>query len=205
MKIFILGATGQTGLILTKRLLEADHHVKAYVRNPEKISYKRSNLIVEDGEIADIKKLTNSMKGYDIVVSCLGGNANKKDNRLTKLTANVVDAMKENDMDRLVAISSAGIENELPGLISKIFVALLYRNAINDHKGAAAYIKDNIKNYTLIRPLSLIDGEETGIYRVASEGVPKGSSKISRNDLSHFMFDVIVKEKYFGESISPAY
>lgn len=205
MKIFILGATGQTGTILTKRLIESDYSVKAFVRNNKKIVLKNKNLIIEEGEIGNLEQLTQSMKGYDVVVSCLGGNANKRDTVLTNLMTNVVDAMTANNITRIVSISSAGIEDEMPGLIAKIFVTLFYKHAINDHKGAANYIKDHIQNYTLIRPLSLVDTVLTKVYRVSETSVPKGASKISREDLSHFMFDVITKSQYVGKSICPAY
>lgn len=205
MNIFIVGATGQTGSILTKSLIEAGYPVKAYVRNSNKIVFKNETLIVEEGEISNLQQLTESMKGYDCVVSCLGGNANKKDTVLTNLMKNVVDAMTANKINRIVSISSAGIENEMPGFIAKMFVALFYKHAINDHKGAANYIKENIQDYTIIRPLSLVDAPITKVYRISEISVPKGASKISREDLSHFMFEVITKSQYIGKSICPAY
>lgn len=205
MKIFILGATGQTGTLLTKKLVESDAEVKVYIRNASKMELESKNLIIEEGEINNQDQLAKSMNGYDVVVSCLGGNANKKEYVLTNLIKNVVDAMKVNNINRMVSISSAGIENELPGIIAKVFVALLYKHAINDHTFAANYIKENVKDYTIIRPLSLVDGDETGDYRVAEVGVPKKSTKISREDLAHFMFDVIVNSLYVGKSVCPAY
>ena len=204
MKIFILGATGQTGTLLTKRLVESGAEVKAFVRDSKRMEIEANNLVIEEGEIHNVDQLTKSMKGYDVVVSCLGGNANKKDYVLARLIKNVVDCMNANGINRIVSISSAGIENEL-GLIGSIFVALLYKNAINDHKQAANYIKENSKDFTIIRPLSLVDGEMTASYRVSEIGVPKKSSKISREDLSHFMFDVIINSKYIGKSVCPAY
>ena len=204
MKIFILGATGQTGTLLTKRLVESGAEVKAYVRDSKRMKIEANNLVIEEGEVHNIDQLTKSMKGYDVVVSCLGGNANKKDYVLARLIKNVVDAMNVNGISRIVSISSAGIENEL-GFIGGIFVVLFYKNAINDHKQAANYIKENTKNYTIVRPLSLVNGETTENYRISELGVPKRSSKISREDLSHFMFDVIINSKYIGKSVCPAY
>lgn len=205
MKVFILGATGQTGSILTQKFIDKGYEVKIYIRNLEKANVTSDLLTVVEGSISDTDKLSEAMIGYDVVCSCLGGNANKKDYALTNLMKNVVHSAEKADVKRIVSISSAGIDNEIPGFIAKLFVNLFYKHAINDHKEAAKIIRSSNLNHTIIRPLSLTNDDFTGEYRVSESGIPKGATKISRRDLAHFMTDVILNDKYKNVSVCPAY
>ena len=60
MKIFLLGATGQTGSIFMKMVLERNHKVTAYVRSPVKVLLHNENLNIVKGDVfslADMAKI----------------------------------------------------------------------------------------------------------------------------------------------------
>jgi len=205
MKIIIFGATGQTGLHLVKLALENGHEVTAFVRNNSKINIKNDRLNIVEGSILEKSQVVDAIKNQDAVISCLGGDANNKSTILTDMIKVVVDAMKENNISRIAYIATAGIDNEMPGLLTKMIISLLFKNVINDHKGAAEYIRSNDLDYTLARPLSLTDGDATGSYRATTAGIPKGGKNISRRDLAHFLLDSIENKKHIAQSIGLAY
>ncbi len=205
MKIIVFGANGKTGLSFVRYALDKGHEVTAFVRNVEKITIEDKNLNIVQGSPLEKDTLKEKIKDHDIVVSCLGGNGNKKSTTLHDMVRNIVDVMNEENVKRIVHISSAGIHNEMPGFISKIFSELLYKNAINDHKLAAEYIINSGLVYTIARPLSLTEGKYTGNYRMISKGVPKGGTNISRADLAHFLLQAVENEEYTNKSICIAY
>lgn len=204
MNIFLLGATGQTGHILLKRLLESGHDVTAYVRSKEKIRDKNSHLTVIQGDIFDQVKLSAAMTDHDAVISCLGGDANNESSIITDMTKAYVSAMKYNHIERLACISTAGIHNEF-SFVTNLIVKLFYKHAIEDHKHAAEYIMKEDLNYTIARPLSLVDGELTTRYRTRENGVPKGGKNISRHDLAHFLVKSVEEKTYSHSTVGLAY
>lgn len=205
MNIIVFGATGQTGLILVNRLLEDHHDVKAYVRNPDKIMIEHSQLTVIKGSVLDADQVSEAMKDQQVVVSCLGGDGNKKSTILTDMTKTIVDAMKKNNIDRIAYIATAGIHDEMPGLLTKIIINLLFKNVINDHKGATKYLMNHQLNYTIARPLSLVEGPLTKTYRKTLEGIPKSGKNISREDLADFLITAIENNEYCKTSVGLAY
>lgn len=204
MNIIVFGATGQTGQLVVKRLLEDNHSVTAFVRNLEKLKTVDDNLKVIKGSVLNSEEVSEAMKNQEAVVSCLGGNDNDKTTAITDMTKIIVDSMKKNHMKRIVAISSAGIHNEF-SFITNLIVKMFYKHVINDHKLAAQIIMSNDLDYTLARPLSLTEGELTKHYRKTPIGVPKGGKDISRQDLAHFLVDVIENDDHKNETVGLAY
>jgi len=203
MRIFLLGATGKTGAIFLKMALENGHNVTAYVRSPEKLMVAE-NLSIVQGDLLSITQMSAAMYNHDVVVSCIGGNDNDKSNVIQELTQVIVASMKKSNMDRIVAISSAGIHNEF-SWATNLILNLFYKHVINDHRMAAQVIITSRINYTLARPLSLTDGNLAKIYRKMTIGVPKGGKDISRQDLAHFLLETIESGAYQNETVGLAY
>ena len=78
MKILVLGATGRTGRIFTRKALEEGHMVTAYVRNPDKalaLLGAHQNLTITPGSLDDAEQLAAASSGQDVMVSILGQKA----------------------------------------------------------------------------------------------------------------------------------
>lgn len=204
MNIIVFGATGQTGQLLVKRLLASNHNVTAFVRNREKLKIVDNHLLVIEGSVLNRKEVSEAMKNHSVVVSCLGGNDNEKTTVIADMVNVIVNAMKTNNITRIVSISSAGIHNEF-SFLTNLIVKLFYKHVINDHKLAADIIMSSDLVYTLARPVSLTEGQLTKNYRKTSIGVPKGGKEISREDLAHFLSDVIEHDSHKNETVGLAY
>lgn len=204
MKIFLLGATGQTGSIFLEMALEGGHSVTAYVRSPEKMMLNNENLTIVKGDIFSVEDMSKAMANHDVVVSCLGGNNNDKRTVINDMTEIIIKCMKMNHMNRIVTISTAGIHDEFSFVMNLIVKAFL-RHAINDHKLAAQAIISSGLEYIIARPLSLTMGPLTKVYRKTVIGVPKGGKEISRQDLAHFLLSVIENDEFKNETVGLAY
>ncbi len=205
MKIVLFGASGKTGRILLELALEAGHQVTAVVRDTSKITISNENLTVKIADLFDKNSVISVAKGNDLAISCLGGDANNKSTLLSDMISVIVPAIKEAGVKEMFHISSAGIHNEMPGVIAKIFVNLFFKNAIADHKIATECIMNSGLDYLIARPLSLTEGEMTKNFRISDISVPKGGKNISRADVAYFLAEAIGNEDYKNKSIALCY
>ena len=167
MRIFLLGARGKIGTVFLNMALAKGHHITAYVRSPEKLTIAE-NLTIIQGNLESIPQMSAAMRDHDVVVSCLGGNDNDQSNVIQKLTEVIVASIKESNVSKIVAISTAGIHNEF-SWVTNFILTLFYKRVINDHRLTAQVIMTSGLDYTLARPLSLTEGR--GAYE-----------KLSKND-----------------------
>ncbi len=205
MKIVLFGATGKTGIIVLELALKAGHEVTAVVRDSSKLTISHENLTVKTVNRFDKRYVIDVSKGAELAISCLGGDANNKSTLLSDMMKIIVAAIKEAGVKEIFHISSAGIHDEMPGVVAKLFVKLFFKNAIADHKIAAECIINSGLDYLILRPLSLVDGEMTKNFRTSDNSVPKGGKNINRADVAYFLVEAIGKKEYKNKSISLCY
>ena len=106
-------------------------------------------------------------------------------------TANIVKAMEEEHVDRLLIVSAMGVGESWSTLsfTNKLFFATVLRSSRGDHEAQEAAVKKSNLNWTILRPSGLTDGALTGSYNIG-EGIQAESSRISSADVAH----AIVKE-----------
>ncbi|MCH4009707.1 NAD(P)H-binding protein [Companilactobacillus sp.] len=113
-KVLILGANGQVARIVEERLMaeNPDDKLTLFLRNSSRLNNLEGhkNVTIVDGDITDFDDVNNVMKGQDIVYVSMVDHT--PDNVITN---NVVKAMKENNVQRVVETSLLGLYNEVPG------------------------------------------------------------------------------------------
>ncbi|HXC63932.1 MAG TPA: NAD(P)H-binding protein, partial [bacterium] len=68
MKVLVIGATGATGSIAVRRLLEAGHQVTAFARDQAKVALTHERLRVAVGDARDAASLDAAVAGQDAVL-----------------------------------------------------------------------------------------------------------------------------------------
>lgn len=125
MTTLVVGATGATGRLLVKQLLDRDKCVKIIVRSPDKLSEEirnHSNLSVIHASILDLDNdaLAQHVNGCDAVVSCLGHNMSLHGiyghprRLVTDATSRLCDVIKANSPNqptKFVLMNTAGNSN----------------------------------------------------------------------------------------------
>lgn len=113
-KVLILGANGQVARIVEQRLMaeNPDDELTLFLRNSSRLNNLEGhkNITIVDGDITNFDDVNNVMKGQDIVYVSMVDHT--PDNVITN---NVVKAMKENNVQRVVETSLLGLYNEVPG------------------------------------------------------------------------------------------
>lgn len=192
MKLTIFGASGHTGLELVKQALEKGHSVTAFVRDPSRLSIKHDQLKIFIGDVVDLESVAKAVQGQDVVICALGAGSDlKKTTVRTTGTTNIVQAMKQHGVQRLLIISAMGTGDswDTLSLISKLLYATLLKNSREDHETQESVVKESGLDWTIIRPSGLTNDPQTGLYDVG-ENIPAKTSRISRADV----VDLILKE-----------
>lgn len=116
----------------------------------------------------DIK---NAVKGKDIVYINLDGD-------LETMTNNIVLAMQEEKVKRIIAISSIGIYN------------VPLRPVLVPYRKLADIIENSGLNYTILRPDWFTNTDEID-YETTIKGSPEIGSAISRKSIADFVSKLI--------------
>jgi len=224
MKIFIVGASGNTGKLLVKQLLDKGHHVKAIVRSTASIPdtlKKNDNLILTNASVTEIpeKELTEHVKGCDAVASCLGHNITFKGiygqprKLVTDTARRLCEAIRSNNPKkpvRYVLMNTTGNRNrdlnEPISFAEKAVIGLirLLLPPHVDNEQAADYLRTNIGQndkeieWVAVRPDGLIDGEKVTKYELHPSPIRSAifnAGKVSRINVAHFMAELISDDK----------
>src|SRR5437667_4211312 len=108
MKLFVIGATGRTGLEIVQQAPARGHRVTAFVRSAESITLRNERLTVIQGSAMDENQLSDAMRNHDAVLSALGPRHVFKPSSLLHDSALATTrAMKRSGVQRLVVLSAA--------------------------------------------------------------------------------------------------
>jgi putative NADH-flavin reductase len=117
MRVLIFGATGPSGILLTRELLQlSDTTVVVYVRNPQKLPEDLSAndaVRVVKGTLNSYDDIERTMEGVDAVISLLGptGTSHGKDKPLNRGYQNIIRAMKARGTKRILALGTASMKD----------------------------------------------------------------------------------------------
>ena len=191
MKVAIFGATGKTGLEVVKQALEKGHQVTAFVRDPARMPVEHDQLVLVTGDVFDPESVAQAVQGQDAVICALGSSDLKKTTIRAEGTANIVKAMKAQNVQRLLVVTAMGTGESWDTLspVNKFFYATLLKSSREDHEAQEAAVKESGLAWTLIRPSGLTDEPRTGVYDVG-ENILAKTSRIARADVA----DLIIKE-----------
>ena len=164
MNITIFGATGQIGQHLTKLSLDAGHQVTAFTRSPDKMEHIHKNLHIIQGDVLNLVAVTKATKDSNAVICALGMPLMNKDGLRAKGTKNIVRAMTETGVSRLICLSVFGANDSralLPFTYKAFIVPVILRHIIADHEQQENLIKNSALDWTFIRPGNFTKG---GLY-----------------------------------------
>jgi putative NADH-flavin reductase len=206
LRVLIIGATGGTGRQLVRQALEQGHEVTALVRNPQRLKMEHSNLRIVQGDVLDYESVDAAMKGQNAVLCALGHKRLLGPTTiLSRGTANIMRAMKNCGVPRLICESSLGVGDAVGRLglpATLLFVPLILPFYFWDRVRQEALIADNIDiDWVIVRPATLTNGPARSDYR---HGFEVGSyiwpSRVSRADVADFMLKQLYDDTYAGTS-----
>jgi putative NADH-flavin reductase len=123
---------------------------------------------------------------------------------LTEGTKNIVAAMNEHGVRRLVSLTGAGVRDpkDEPKLIDRAIGTLLkflQRDLLEDSIGQARVIRESDLEWVIVRAPVLNEGEKKGEYRIGYVG-KKSGIRLSRADVAHFMLKQTTDDTYLHQA-----
>jgi putative NADH-flavin reductase len=205
VRIVIVGSTGGTGRELVRQALERGHHVTAFARQPAKLEIRHDRLVIVAGDVLDTASLESAVAGQDAVVCALGHKRWLYPTRILSMgTANLVNAMALRGVRRLVCETSLGVGDSIGrlGLYYTLFVIPFILPFYYCDKGRQeAVIRASALEWTIVRPGSLNNGNQRGVYRCAPNvGSFLWTVRISRADVAAFMLDQLDDDTFLRAS-----
>lgn len=204
MKIVVFGATGRTGIEITRQALEAGQEVTAFVRDPQRVSLTYKNLRIMTGDAFDPVSVAAAIEGQEAVICALGsGNQLGKTKVRASGTTHIIQGMEKHQVKRLVAVTAMGVGESWSSLsaVNKLFFATVLKSARDDHEAQEAVIKASGLDWTIIRPSGLVDTPRTGNYDYG-ENILAKTSRIARADVADLILKELAENQLIGKAVT---
>jgi len=198
MRVAIFGASGPTGLLLTKNVLDTGHTVVAVTRHPDQFPLRRPGLTVMGADVRAGTALRNAVDGADVVISMLGETYSVKRIDLYSVgIANIITAMQQANVHRLIVVSSTGADpaqgrRNTPWalrLFGSVITRTIGRTTYVDMRRMESLVRGSGLDWTIVRPSTLFDHPTVTKY-VAGEVDAEGIYT-ARTDLADYLATLI--------------
>ena len=182
--VLILGASGNIAKHVIDILCKKDDiNLTLFLRNARRLRNNDvSKCRIVEGDVLNYVQLKDVVAGQDIVYGNLSG-------ELEAMAKNIVKAMEEKGVKRLVFISSIGIY-DVP-----------LKPVLKPYRKAADVIEGSNLEYTILRPTWFTNADEVD-YETTRKGEPEKGSIVSQKSLAKLIATIIISpEKYIRESL----
>src|SRR4051794_18216237 len=196
MDVAIAGGHGQIAMQLGQLLIEDGHRVRGIIRNPDQsgdLEALGMEPVVFDLEHDD--GLAGALEGSDAVVFAAGAGPGSGAER--KLTGDrdgavkLIDACRENGVNRYVIVSSIGADPNASG--DDVFSVYLRAKGQADEA-----VRSSGLDYTVIRPGALTDDPGAGLIALGPD-LQRGS--IPREDVAATLAFVLGAPNTIGKTL----
>jgi len=207
MKVAVVAASGMTGTQLIEQALAAGHDVIGLARTPENIKSDDPRVTKRRGDAFDAQSIADGIAGADAVVTSIG-KKNLLDKRYTLNTdghRNVVAAMRQHGITRMVPISSFGAAQGIvrKGIVRNVYLFLRRKYYGDMHQMEQDVISSGL-DVTVVRAPMLHNNAALHSYAVTEDNqLPNGKS-VSRADLVHFILQVLEHNQYVNKIVALA-
>jgi uncharacterized protein YbjT (DUF2867 family) len=182
--VLILGASGNIAKHVIDILCKKDDiNLTLFLRNSRRLRNNDvSKCRIVEGDVLNYVQLKDAVAGQDIVYGNLSG-------EMEAMAKNIVKAMEEKEVKRLVFISSIGIY-DVP-----------LKPVLKPYRKAADVIEGSDLEYTILRPTWFTNADEVD-YEITRKGEPEKGSIVSQKSLAKLIATIIISpEKYIRESL----
>ena len=177
--ILILGAGGSLAKqVIPVLLANPEHHLTLFARNAASVRpFAGERVRVVEGDVLDAAQLSAAMQGQHVVYAGLSDN-------LKAMAQNIVQAMKENSVKRLIFISSMGIYGE---------TGEDHGAVLEPYRQSAQVVEQSDLDFTLLRPAWFTNDAEVD-YELTYKGEAFKGRSVSRKSITDFIGKLVQNE-----------
>ena len=182
-KVLVLGAAGAIAQHAIEFLKDKkDIELTLFARNAKRLTKYESVAHIIEGDVLNESQLGAAIKGKDIVYANLAG-------KVIDMAKLIVKVMNQNNVKRLIFISSIGIYDEVPGAFGKWNNETL-GNYLVEYRKAADVIEASTLDYTVVRPAWLTNKDEVE-YELTHKGESFKGTEVSRKSIGAYVADLV--------------
>ncbi len=199
-KIVIFGATGKTGRLAVHRALQENYEITAFGRSAHKLNFDQAVKKMQ-GDILNEEDVSKAIASQDCVMVCLGPINLKDQVTLTKGAENIVSAMQQHKVDRVIFISAAGVGESWKQIpwYSKLLFRTMLKTVISEHSKEEKIFIDSGLDWTAVRAAVLTNKQSDKTIMTTNSGKVK---TITREGLAQFLVDQIDSSKFKNQPIT---
>lgn len=209
MRIAVIGATGRTGGSVVQQSLGHGHQVTALTRDPARMTTAHPRLEVVTADVRELETLRAALPGHDAVITAIGDKPARQVDLYSAGISNVLYAMAEFDVPRLVVMSAAGTFHRSDPNLSrgyKLMMLAALRGLYDDLERMEERVMASSLDWVIVRPSGLTDDPQTGDYRIGLDGRPLAAGgRISRPDVAAFMLKAAETDAWVRKAVSLSY
>ena len=117
-RVLVVGATGQLGGAIARKLIASRASVRALARNREALAPLASGAEIAAVDLRDVQKLTEACRGVDQIVATANNNMGKGPTSPTRIDLsgyqNLCAAARNTSVRRLIYVSYRGVAQDAP-------------------------------------------------------------------------------------------
>lgn len=188
-RVAIFGATGGTGIELTRLALDAGLSVRILVRDPKRMPLVDDRIRYVVGNVFDRESVIKTVLGADAVFSCLGARSLRNTHVCSRGTKLILDVMQQHGVRRLIVESAHGVGDsyQRSTMMARIYYATVLRGTFADKIEMEQSVVASDIDWTIVRPVLLTNGPRTSNYRVDCDLHVALGARISRADTADLM------------------
>jgi uncharacterized protein YbjT (DUF2867 family) len=200
--VLVVGATGQLGRVIVRKLLASGRPVRALARNAEKLASVAAGAEIAAVDLLDVPKLNDACRGVDQIVATANNNMGKGASSPTRVDLpayqNLCAAARNTGVRRLIYVSYRGVRQDAPVDIFRV----------------KWYIEDAIRRsgvpHVMLRPTAFMDIwidellakgiREKGVATIFGDG-NRVSNYIAVNDVAEFAVRILERSEVVNEAV----
>lgn len=210
MRVAIFGASGPTGRLLTRRILDDGHDAVAVTRRPAAFPIADERLKVVGADAATPEAVGHAIDGAQAVVSVLGAPFSRRPIDLYSSSARIISsAMSQAGCRRLVVTSSSVLSSWtdpawswVERTVARRVLGYLGRTLYEDMRRMESIVVATDLDWTIMRPLGLADISPPTIYEIAEDHI--GGRQTARCDLAAAIADQLTRDDYLHKTVAVA-
>ena len=202
MQITVFGANGKVGSKIVDGLLRDGHQVVAFVYRNTGLS-THSNLVIIEGDVHSADDVAQALKGTEVVVSALGSWGTKTKDILTAGMTNIVPAMQEQHIRRIVSLTGADAwdATDKPSFVRSVFHLFLKCVApkiLRDGERHIAILRSSGLDWTVVRSPVMKEQGKRGYVLQDRPLMPWDT--IARDDVADAMLQLVKTGEFSQQS-----
>ena len=201
MRVLILGGTGNIGRRIVSQGLSRSFELTVLARHPRQLPQSDRLRLVE-GDALDPASVRSAVSGQNAIIYALGV-VTRRTTLFSDSTRILIDAMLNQDVRRLVAITGVGA-GETRGhggfIYDRIIFPLFTKGVYEDKDRQEALIRGSALDWTIVRPASFKDRVPPGPLRVVTDVRGITLRGISRDEVATFLLDQVESDRYLHQA-----